>query len=158
MNTRLKYALAVGLILLAAGAAGCGSSDDGEAEAKASALPKAIYVEKGDRICEDNYAKRTQLIEGLSQSWEKLPPLEKQEEILVKQIMPIFWEESKELNALPPPQEGAEEAKKILASLEESIRDVEANPAKTVRKGSVVEFGDTEKLARAYGFESCGGS
>lgn len=158
MKTRLKIALVLGLALLAAGAAGCGSSDNDEAEAKASALPKALYVEKGDRICEANYAKRTQLIEQLRQNWKKLPPLEKQEEILVDQIMPIFWEESEELNALPLPEEGAEEAKTILTSLEDSIRGVEANPAKSVRKGSVVEFRDTEQLAKEYGFESCGRS
>jgi len=161
MRRTLKYGLALGLSLLALLNAGCGSSDDEDAAAEGSPVVKALYIDKGDRICQDNYAKRTKLLTRLSRELSKknnLPSRAEQEEILVKQIMPIFWEESKELNDLPLPKEDAKEAEQILAELEQSIEDVEAHPARSLSRGTGVEFKDVERHAQKYGFEWCGRS
>src|SRR3982750_4598739 len=143
MKQPLIIALTAALALLALVNSGCGSSDGEDAEASGLAVPKAVYISNGDRICKANYAKRTQLLTGLSKEFsggKKLPSLARQEAILVNQIMPIFWEESKELNELPLPQEGAGEAEKILAMLEKSIKNVEADPARSLSEGTGVEF------------------
>ncbi len=158
MKQLVTIALAAALMALAI--SGCGSSDSEDAEAS-SGMPKAVYIQKGDRICQANYAKRTQLLTQLSKKYsggKNLPPLARQEEILVNRVMPIFWEESKELNELPLPEKGAKEAEEILAGLEKSIEGVEADPAKSLSEGTGVEFKEVEKLAQEYGFEWCGRS
>jgi len=161
MRTLLILALAAGVTALTLGSMGCGSSGGTDSASGESAVPKALYVQKGDRICQANYAKRTRLLVNLRKQFAngtKLPTQADQEQILVNQIMPIFWEESKELNALPPPGEGAEEAKEILAALERSIEGVEADPAKSLSAGTGVEFKEAEQLAHEYGFKWCGRS
>jgi hypothetical protein len=164
MRTRHPYicALIVVVALLAFVCQGCGGSDNEDAEAaNNTAVAKAIYVEKGDQICKSNYAKRTQVLTQLRKKYpgsKNLPPIARQEDILVKQIMPIFWEESEELNDLPLPNEGADEAEKILAALEKSIEGVEADPARSLREGTGIEFESTEQLAQDYGYEWCGRS
>jgi len=162
MKQLFKHPLVAGLALIALiAASGCGSSDGEEADANGPALAKPLYIQKGDRICQDNYAKRGRLLTRLSQEFSEgknLPPPARQEAILVNQVMPIFWEESKELNALPLPEEGTKEAEEILAALEVSIESVEADPARSIREGSGVEFKEVERLAHEYGFEWCGRS
>jgi len=160
MKQRVTIALAAALALVAIAINGCGSSDGEDAEASAG-LPKAVYIQKGDRICQANYAKRGQLLTRLGKKFsggKDLPPLARQEDILVNQVMPIFWEESKELNELPLPKEGTKEAEEILGDLEKSIESVEANPARSLKEGTEVEFEEVEQLAHEYGFEWCGRS
>jgi hypothetical protein len=72
--------------------------------------------------------------------------------------MPIFREESEELNALGLPTTETQKAKAILKALKKSIAAVEAEPHVAVTKGTKVQFGPAEKLAHAYGFEYCGRS
>jgi hypothetical protein len=163
MKQWLRYALAGGLLLVAFGVVGCGGSDGEEATAEADqpTMIKAIYIEKGDKICQANYAKRGKVLSSLSQKYsggKNLPPQAKLEAILVNQVMPIFREESEELNELPLPDEGTEEAEKILAALEKSIEGVEADPARSLSEGTGVEFKEAERLAHEYGFKWCGRS
>ncbi len=155
-------ALVAALALLPVVILGCGSSDREDAEAaNGSNVAKAIYIQRGDQICKANYAKRTRLLTRLRAQFsggKSLPTQARQEEILVDQIMPIFREESQELNDLPLPKEGTEEAEKILAALEQSIEGVEADPTKSLAEGTGVEFREAEQLAHQYGFEWCGRS
>lgn len=157
----LIHALLAAFALVALVGSGCGGSGGENAEADQPGVPKIVYIQKGDRICQANYAKRTQLLTRLSKKYEdgkNLPPQARQEEIVVKQIMPIFWEESEELNDLALPKEGAKEAEQILAELEKSIEGVEADPARSLSEGTGVEFKGTERLAHEYGFKWCGRS
>jgi hypothetical protein len=150
------------LILILGGlAVGCGDSDEATGEEGDTTVTKAVFIKQGDRICKDNYSKRGALITKLSKKYfkdQKPPPQAVQEKILVNQIMPVFQEESEELNDLPLPEEGSKEAEAILTGLEDAIAAVEANPARSLKLGSEVEFSDVEKLAQEYGFEWCGRS
>lgn len=161
MYTSLRTAFIAGLLALALGVAGCGSSDETTGESASTTVTKAVFIKQGDQICKDNYSKRTQLLTALGTKYfkdKKPPPQAVQEKILVEQVMPVFQEESKELNDLPLPEEGSKEAEAILTGLEDAIAAVEANPARSLKQGTEVEFGDVEKLAHDYGFEWCGRS
>jgi len=163
MYLPLKNAFVAGLLVLVLGgiAAGCGSSDEDTGESGEATVTKAVFIKQGDQICKDNYSKRTQLLTALSTKYfkdKKPPPQAFQEKILVNQVMPVFQEESEELNDLPLPEEGSKEAEAILTGLEDAIAAVEANPGRSLKLGTEVEFGDVEKLAHEYGFEWCGRS
>jgi hypothetical protein len=148
----------LGLILVSAG---CGSSNEATGDSGSPTVAKVFFIKRADQICEDNYDKRGALLVRLHNELfkgNKPPPQAKQEEILVQQIMPIFREESDELNDLPLPQEETEKATQILRSLEQSIESVEASPAQSLRNGTAVAFHNTEQLAQAFGFEWCGRS
>jgi len=161
MHVPKKKAVVVGLLAVALGVGGCGSSDSESGESGTAAVKKVVFIKKADQICEDNYSKRTKLLTALSAKYsnrQKPPPQALQEQILVDKIMPVFQEESEELNELPLPAEGSKEAEAILSGLEGAIAAVEANPARSLKQGTEVEFGDVLELARAYGFEWCGRS
>jgi hypothetical protein len=162
MDTLSKTSFVVGLLVVALGVAGCGSSGgDTSGDSSTTTVTKVVFIKQGDQICKDNYSKRTKLLTVLGTKYfkdKKPPPQAVQEEILVDKIMPVFHEESEELNDLPLPAEGGKEAEAILTGLEDAIAAVEANPAKSLKLGSEVEFSDVEKLAHEYGFEWCGRS
>jgi hypothetical protein len=162
MHLSVRAAFVTGLLALSLGMASCGSSDDETGESVSSPVAKAVFIKQGDRICKDNYSKRTQRLTRLSNEFfgngKKPPPQAQQEDILVNQLMPIFWEESEELNELPLPEEGTQEAEEILARIEGAIKAVEANPARSLKRGTGVEFRQAEELAHDFGFEWCGRS
>jgi hypothetical protein len=160
MKDPLKLACIAGLMLLSLVLAGCGSSDDDTAEGGTATISKVAFIKQGDQICRDNYSKRTQLLTGYIERFKgkELPPISQQEEIVVNRVMPIFWEQSEELNSLPLPSKGTAEAEKFLAALEDSIESVEANPTKSIEQGTGVEFREAEQLGEDFGFQWCGRS
>jgi hypothetical protein len=163
MYKALKTAFVVGSLALMVGgiAGGCGGSDEAAGETEGATVTKTVFIKQGDRICKGNYSKRTKLLTVLGIKYfkdRKPPPQAVQEKILVNEIMPIFQEESEELNDLPLPEEGSKEAEAILRGIEDAIAAVEANPARSLKNGTEVEFSDVEKLAHEYGFEWCGRS
>jgi hypothetical protein len=161
MYTPLRTAFIAGLLAMALGVAGCGSSDDSSDESTSATVTKVVFIKQGDQICKDNYSKRTKLLTALGIKYfkdKKPPPQAVQEKILVDEVMPVFQEESEELNDLPLPAENSKEAEAILTGLEDAIAAVEENPARSLKQGTEVEFGDVEKLAQDYGFEWCGRS
>ncbi len=159
MGSQLKRALLPCLLVLLLGLVGCGGSDEATGEAT---LTKAAFIKRGDTICQDNYSKRTEHLEQLNNEYVKgqaKPPSQSlQEKLLVSEVMPIFKEESEELNDLPLPEEEAAQAKKVLEALEGAIADVEANPAQALARGTGVQFREVETLAKDYGFRYCGRS
>jgi hypothetical protein len=161
MDRLLKLACLTGFVLMTLLPAACGSSDDDAADAGAT-NSKTAFIEEGDQICQDNYTKRTQLLTQLNDELikgkKKPPPMAQQEDILVNRVMPIFWEESEELNGVPLPADGTAAAEKILTALEDSIEAVEANPGKSIEQGTGVEFREAEQLAKEFGFVWCGRS
>lgn len=151
---------AVGVLLsvatVAAGCGGNGTSEDGHI-----LLTKAQFVAKGDRICQRNYAKRGRVLLGyLAKAERRGAPLPQaqQEVLLVNRIMPIFREESEELDELSLPTNEAHRAETILAALDAAIAAVESEPEVAVKKGTAVQFARVEGLARSYGFKYCGRS
>ena len=161
MYKPFKFIFVAGLLITALGLASCGDSDEATGESAEATVTKVVFIKQGDQICKDNYSKRTKLLTALGTKYfkdKKPPPQSVQEEILVKQVMPVFQEESDELNDLPLPAEGGKEAEAILTGLEDAIAAVEANPARSLKQGTEVEFSDVEKLAHDYGFEWCGRS
>jgi hypothetical protein len=124
-------------------------------------VTKAQFVKKGDQICRLNYTEREKVLFEYLEKVKKeggAPPLAKQEELLVTRILPIFKEESQELDELPLPTSETRNAKAILKALAAAIAAVESHPGVAVRNGMSVLFAHVEALAHAYGFEYCGRS
>jgi hypothetical protein len=153
----------VALLAFLAFVSGCGggggtnvTSDSGDAS-----LTKAQFVKKGDQICRRNYTKREQVLLGYlvkAQEAGAPPPQAKQEEVLITRILPIFREESEELDKLGLPTTETKKAEAILQALESAIAAVESEPAAALREGTGVQFAQAEKLARSFGFAYCGRS
>jgi hypothetical protein len=140
---------------------GCGGGGSTTNEGGDASLSKAQFVSKGDQICELNYTKRERVLSGYLAKAEREGgqlPLARQEKVLVDQIMPIFQEESEQLNGLGLPTTETQKAEAILEGLEAAIAAVESEPDVALEEGTAVQFGAVEKLARSYGFEFCGRS
>lgn len=155
----MRGATVVALLGVVAVLAGCGGGSSTSNGSEAS-LTKAQFVKKGDQICERNYTRREQVLAGYLAKAEKEGqlPLAKQEEVLVDQIMPIFREESEQLNELGLPTSETQKAEEILKGLEAAIAAVESEPDVALTKGTRVQFAAVENLAHSYGFEFCGRS
>lgn len=158
-KNRATLAFISAIFALSLAVIGCGSDDESTTESRIS---KAAFVKSGDQICRENYSKRGRVLVSLNEKYVKgkkeLPSQALQEELLVERVMPIFREQSEELNELPLPKTGTKEAKQILSGLEEAIEGVEANPARSIKQGTGVEFAEVEALAQDYGFQYCGRS
>lgn len=158
-----RCATIVALLSVVAVVAGCGGGNSTAATVGGSdaSLTKAQFVKKGDQICKSNYSEREKvLFEYLAKAKKEggPPPLAEQEQLLVVRILPIFKEESEELDELPLPSKEPQKATAVLTALESAITAVEAHPGVAVRKGMSVLFARAEALAHAYGFEYCGRS
>lgn len=151
----------LGIVAVVAGCGSGGSSTDATPGGADASLTKAQFVKQGDQICRRNYTKREKLLVGYlaKAKREGAPPPEAvQEEVLVDQVMPIFREESEELNELGLPTKETEKAEAVLRALEGAIAAVESEPDVAIKQGTKVQFARAEKLAHSYGFEFCGRS
>jgi hypothetical protein len=158
VQNKLQWTIFACLLGLILSLLGCGSGGDETEEG----LTKAVFIKRGDKICQDNYSKRTQRLTQLNNEYVKnqaKPPSQSlQETLLVSEVMPIFQEEAEELDDLPLPDQEAAQAQKIIRALEEAIKGVEANPGQAIARGTGVQFREAEELAKAFGFQYCGRS
>jgi hypothetical protein len=157
---RGRIALLVGAVaVIALVALGCGSSDS-DSDTSTARLTKAALIKQGDAICLQANGRRlaalgpyiTEAKEG-----KPLPPKPKQEELVIDLVLPPFQEEAEELAELNPPQGDEPKLEALVGAIEEAVERGKADPS-SILSGASSQFGEAEKLGKAYGFKQCGRS
>lgn len=162
MSKRL-IAMLVGVLAIAAVAAGCGSDDDGDSTTETSssagpALSKAEFIKQGDEICltaSNEYGERAEdFLEENEVSQAKGPNPEQEEELLADIILPRIKVEMEELRELGPPKGEEEQVDEIFTAVEEIVDEGEDDPSTVT--GNENPFAEPNAKAEAFGFEVCG--
>ncbi|MGH2938967.1 MAG: hypothetical protein ACRDPE_12705 [Solirubrobacterales bacterium] len=165
-----KIAAALFCVLaMAVVVAGCGggssSSTDGgstsggstEADSGGAAPTKAAFIREGDEICTDDENELNKEVEAFAKennldlSKEELSS-DQETELFQEVVLPNISEQAEELAELTPPEgdeETIEELTDTLSSEVEEAEDAGGKPATDTLAGAT-------KMAKAYGFKSCG--
>lgn len=173
MHTRKLVAALLAALTIAVVAAGCGGGGDstggsssadtsgettgGSTESSGSAPTKAAFIKEGDAICNKDEAELNGEIEAFAK--ENDIDLEKGEltsdqetELFQELVLPNIAKQGEELAALTPPEgdeEAIEELTDTLISEVEEAEDAGGAPGEDT-------LAEATKLAKAYGFKSCG--
>lgn len=144
--------LAVGLAVVAMGAAGCGDDD----EPAADAITKAEWIAQADAICAAGNAEiEAAFTERLAGADPSSPEGEAAlTAVLTEVAVPNIAGQVADVAALPVP-EGEEEAiGAIIASAEAGVAELTADPASLNAPESPLD--EATELLAAYGSEVCG--
>jgi hypothetical protein len=159
-------AVLVALLAMGAVVAGCGgggsssSSTSGgstEADSGGAAPSKAAFIKEGDEICTDDEGELNQEIEafakenGIDTSKGELST-DQETELFQEVVLPNIAKQSEEIAQLTPPEgdeETIEELTDTLTSEVEEAEEAGGKPADDTLAGAT-------KMAKAYGFKSCG--
>jgi hypothetical protein len=149
-------AVLIGVLAIAALAAGCGSS--GDSTETTAALSKAEFIKQGDAICE----KGSKQIEGEAEEFaeenniDTSKPTEKQqEEVIATVVAPALRNQADELSELGAPEGEEGKAAAILDALEAGAEELEDDPGTLLEKGAD-PLGKANELATKFGFKACG--
>ncbi|HVY97811.1 MAG TPA: hypothetical protein VHA54_12690 [Solirubrobacterales bacterium] len=144
-------ALLAGVVAIVAIVAGCGSSDD------SSSLSKAEFIKQGDEICKSS----SKQIEAEAEEFAEdnnvdtsNPTKKQQEEVIEEVVAPGLRSEADELEALGTPKEDGDKAEAVLAALDSGVSEIEGEAAAVLSNDNPLE--KASKLAREFGFKSCG--
>ena len=142
------------LLALVALIAGCGGGDSTTTTSEVP-LTKAEFIRKGDAICQTgNEASTTEIEQFAKENGFGPEPTKAQfEEVVTEVLAPNLEQQAHELDALVPPTEDKDRVEAILASLRETITEIEKNPSSM--QGNVLA--KPIRLEKAYGFKVCGG-
>jgi hypothetical protein len=143
-------------------AAGCGGDDDGDTTTtttgvtgttgNAEAPTKQEFIKQADEICtEGSQELTTALSEELG---TEQPSDEEIEQFVSDSVVPVLREQFAELRALTPPEGDEEEVDRVFTAAEDAVDELEEDPGLVVESGS---FEEADRLARNYGFKTCGG-
>jgi hypothetical protein len=170
---KTKQAFAVCLSVLALVAAGCGDDNNdtststttesgtsgatGATGASGSALLPADFIAEADAVCAEGD-------EAIDAEAEKLfgdgdePSQEDQVAFVTDVVLPNIQEQLDGLEALDPPEEGAEEFATLIDDANAALDEIEADPAAFVESGGGDgPFAEVNKQAQALGLKDCGG-
>lgn len=158
MSKRL-IALLVGVLAIAALAAGCGSGDDStDTEAVDVTITKDQLIAQGDKICE----KGNQRLEDEADEYAKEndvdtsnPTEEQQEDVIVTVVGPALQSQADEIDALGAPEGEEDEVDAIVEALEAGAQELEDDPGSLLKSGAE-PLGEASKLASEFGFKVCG--
>lgn len=129
--------------------AGCGGGDS------TSSLTKAQFIKRADAIC--TKANNDQLV-AVQKAAKSTPKSEQnqagKEKIIVTAGLPPIAKEAEELAELGIPDGDEKEVEAIIAGIEFALKKGEENPV-LVLEGAASPFIPVNKLAAAYGLESC---
>jgi hypothetical protein len=166
---RLATAL-FALVALVAVVAGCGgggsSSSTGgdstnggstEADSGGSAPTKAAFIKEADKVCGDAEKELTEEVEEFAKEQNipignnKEPTEAQQTELFQQVILPNIAEQGEELAALKPPEGDEGTIEELTGTLEDEVTEAE-------EEGGLGEeaLAGATRLARAYGFKTCG--
>ncbi|HEX4307531.1 MAG TPA: hypothetical protein VHZ54_15960 [Solirubrobacterales bacterium] len=157
----------VALVAVIAGCGGGGSSDTtgggttaetgGSSESSGAAPTKAAFIKEGDKICTDDENELNKEVEVFAK--ENNLDLEKDElstdqetELFQEVVLPNIAKQAEDLAELTPPEgdeETIEELTDTLSSEVEEAEDAGGKPSEDTLAGAT-------KMAKAYGFKSCG--
>jgi hypothetical protein len=156
LNKGLVVGMLGALLALVALIAGCGGSGSSTTSTTSEApLTKAEFIRKGDAICQTgNEASTTEIEQFAKENGFGSEPTKAQfEEVVTEVLAPNLEHQADELDALVPPAKDKAEIEAIIASLRETITEVEKNPG--AFEGNVLA--KPIRLENAYGFKVCGG-
>jgi hypothetical protein len=151
------------IALMATGCGGGGSSSGStsggstEADSGGAAPTKAAFIKEADQVCTKAENELTEEVEAFAKENNipigngKEPDEAQQTEIFQQVILPNIGKQGEELAALTPPEGDESTIDELTATLEEEVAQAEAEGG----LGKNALAGAT-KLARAYGFKSCG--
>jgi uncharacterized lipoprotein len=154
-------ALLVGVLAVAL-VAGCGSSDDttgasSESSDGGSSLSKAEFIKQGDEIC----TKGDQTIETEANEFAEennidieKPTKAQQEEVIADVVAPAIKEQGEEIGDLGAPSGDEEQVEAIVEAVGNGADELEKDAGTLLEGKNPLEEGS--KLAKAYGFKSCG--
>lgn len=159
MNKGSVVGMLGALLALVALIAGCGSGGSGGSSTTSTTseapLTKAEFIRKGDAICQTgNEASTTEIEQFAKENGFGSEPTKAQfEEVVTEVLAPNLEHQADELDALVPPAKDKAEIEAIIASLRETIAEIEKNPG--AFEGNVLA--KPIRLENAYGFKVCGG-
>jgi hypothetical protein len=157
--------LAMAVVVAGCGGGSSSSSTSGdstvggstEADSGGAAPTKAAFIKEGDEICTDDENELNEEIEGFAKennldlSKDKLSS-DQETELFQELVLPNIARQAEELAALTPPEgdeETIEDLTDTLTSEVEEAEDAGGKPAADTLAGAT-------KMAKAYGFKSCG--
>lgn len=164
-----RRSLAVLAIVGALGFAGCGDDDEEEptttieeetgatgatGETSSQSVLPADFIEEADAICAEGDeaidAEAQELFGGGGE------PSEKEQATFIEDVVvPNIQDQLDQLEALDPPEEGADEFQSLLDEANAALDELESNPTAFVEGGD--PFAEANRQAQDLGFTSCGG-
>jgi hypothetical protein len=164
-----NVAAAVLTMLVAALAAGCGSSGGAKSTATvapataagppAVRLTKAQFIFKANDIClgtSNQIAKAASKIRAQTKKTGKLPPTPQVAKFLQDTSLPAYDAMVDKLRDLTPPKRDEKTIDAYIASLAGAIDAAKANPVKYSSTSAPDPFADANARAVKYGMKACG--
>lgn len=151
MSRRLVTAF-LGAFVVAAIAVGCGGGDSSSSTGGGSASSKAAFVKQGDALCAKNNTAIAKEAESFTPG-AGAKPAEVEDELVTEVYAPGVGRQANEIGGLTAPEGEEAEVEAIIEALEAGAAQAEEDPS-SFGNGA---FAESTKLARAYGFEVCGG-
>lgn len=155
---RMRYRhIKKSLALLGTGAlslllASCGGSDT-----NSTSVAKAQFVRQANAICQMRLTEKDRLVEeGLqrlaaqNQGEERLSPAQVEE--LSAAVLPTYRDLVQELNDLPEPAQGQEDADKIMEQFEAGLQALEEDPQALIGKNPFLAGVNS---AHSFGLKAC---
>jgi hypothetical protein len=132
-------------------AVGCGSSDD----TTAVSLTKAEFIQQGNALCKERETARNEEIEARFAELEPGDKLSDSEQAQMVEaiIIPSYEKTISDIESLGVPEGEEPEVEQILTAMEKARKELEVDPEGAVF--TTVMFNPPNKLARAYGLNSC---
>jgi hypothetical protein len=145
INPRLLLALSV--LPVAIGAAGCGNGDD-EASASTKPLTKVQFIKKADKVCEVIGNEQIKLAAHEFQKTHNL----KEEDVIASAVIPPLEKQLRKLKSLPAPTKDAAKLAAWFRAFEHALKVAKEDPPAIVR---TFPFQRADDLAKRYGFFDC---
>ena len=146
-------AVAASLIAMACGGSSSGTGTS--STARAEAPTRAVFIKRGDAICEQTDKKQETIISAYLRKHPKAKANKSGQEGIVLVALPPIQVEAEELNRLQPPNGDESEIKVIVSRIEEAVNESKADPSKLIGTLSRGPFTAAGKLAAKYGFKAC---
>ena len=134
-----------------------GETTDGSTESSGTAPTKAAFIKEGDAICTKDEAELNKEIEAFAK--ENNIDLEKAElspdqetELFQELVLPNIAKQGEELAALTPPEGDEETVEELTDTLNSEVEEAEEEGGQPNND----TLAEATKLAKAYGFKSCG--
>lgn len=148
MSAKVGFA---GLLAAAAlAAAGCGGGASTTAD-EAGAITGDEWIAQADAICEKGDAE----IEEAGDALGKKPSPEDQAEYAENTVLPSVQSQVDQVAALPVPEGWDEQVSDLVASAQQGIDDLTADPTLLGAEGDEDPFAETRDLAKDLGLKHC---
>ncbi|HWM63061.1 MAG TPA: hypothetical protein VNP96_03630 [Solirubrobacterales bacterium] len=130
----------------AAVAIGCGddSSDESAGDLTTSSLTKADYLQQANKACVGIKARM----------FKSLGPKQSEGESISAVVVPATEAQIDQIRALGAPQDDGEEIETLLTATQQDL-DAATKQDLDTPVEFFEQFGDSDKLARKYGLDSC---